>query len=44
LSAREPSDVLGGDSDEAEQQSAGKSNSDSGVKPNSHRSEATLVF
>jgi hypothetical protein len=33
-----------GDSDEAEQQSAGKSNSDSGVKPNSHRSEATLVF
>ncbi len=33
-----------GDSDEAEQQSAGKSNSDSGVKPNSHRSGATLVF
>ena len=36
--------IIPGDSDEAEQQSAGKSNSDSGVKPNSHRSEATLVF
>jgi hypothetical protein len=35
---------LGGDSDEAEQQSAGKSNIDSALKPNSHRSEATLVF